>query len=131
LTGGRRARRSARHNLPASLATLRRQEESMEKLGLAAAADWIGATMSLPDTVSAGASVSFKPKLHIQQKTEAKQGKAPRVSEEAARRIAWRSGIDHIEEILLSGERWEVAGRDRTGNEKALDIHAYDGRILN
>ncbi len=55
---------------------------------------------------------------------------AYRVSEEAARRIAWRSGVDHIEDLVLVDERWEVAGRDRSGNELAVDIHAHDGRIL-
>ena len=55
---------------------------------------------------------------------------AYRVSEDAARRIAWRSGIDHVEDLLLVDERWEVAGRDRNGNEVAVDIHAHDGRIL-
>lgn len=52
------------------------------------------------------------------------------IAEAAARQIAWRSGIDHIEEALLWGDRWEIAGRDREGNEIALDIHAYDGRVL-
>ncbi len=28
------------------------------------------------------------------------------------------------------GSRWEIAGRDRDGNETMLDISAYDGRIL-
>ena len=62
---------------------------------------------------------------------KAKKPGQPTVSEASARRIAWRSGVDHIEEIILSGERWEVSGRDRIGNEKALDIHAYDGSVLN
>lgn len=98
----------------------------MKKPGLAAAF-WIMAGIAMPGTVSAGASVPAKPTLHIQQKAAG----TPLVSEAAARRIAWRSGVDHIEEIVLSGERWEIAGRDRSGNEKALDIHAFDGRILN
>ncbi|MET3891468.1 hypothetical protein ABIE41_002544 [Bosea sp. OAE506] len=55
---------------------------------------------------------------------------AYRVTEKAARRIAWRSGVDHIEDLVLVDERWEVAGRDRSGNEVAVDIHAHDGRIL-
>lgn len=55
---------------------------------------------------------------------------ADRVSESGARRIAWRSGIDHVEEILLRDERWEIAGRDRSGNEVAVDIDAHDGAIL-
>jgi len=52
------------------------------------------------------------------------------LSEDGARQIAWRSGLDHIEEIVLSGKRWELAGRDRTGQEMTLDIDAGDGRLL-
>jgi hypothetical protein len=56
---------------------------------------------------------------------------APAISERLARSIAWSVGVVHIEEIVLYGERWEVAGRDGEGNEKAIDISADDGRILN
>jgi hypothetical protein len=56
---------------------------------------------------------------------------APVISERLARSIAWSSGVMHIEEIILYGERWEIAGRDREGNEKAVDISAEDGRVLN
>lgn len=55
---------------------------------------------------------------------------AARLSEDDARYIAWSSGIDHIEEIVLSGNRWEIAGRDRMGQEIRLDIDAADGRLL-
>ena len=81
----------------------------------------------VPVTASAGVSMPRKPTLHIQQQP----AKALRVTEDAARRIAWRFGFDHIEEIVLAGDRWEIAGRDRAGYEKLLDIHAHDGRILN
>ncbi len=57
-------------------------------------------------------------------------GTPPLLSEQGARQIAWRFGITHVEEIARSGSRWEIAGRDRDGNEAVLDISAYDGRIL-
>ncbi|MCZ8042218.1 MAG: hypothetical protein O9330_07055 [Beijerinckiaceae bacterium] len=53
-----------------------------------------------------------------------------KISEAAARRIAWGSGIDHIEDIVLADGRWQVAGRDRSGTEITVDIHARDGRVL-
>ncbi|KPF65981.1 hypothetical protein IP69_16035 [Bosea sp. AAP35] len=81
----------------------------------------------VPLTAAAGVSMPLKPTLHIKQNP----AQALHVSEQAARRIAWRFGFDHIEEIVLAGDRWEIAGRDRAGHEKLLDIHAYDGRILN
>ncbi len=112
----------------------------MMQIGCMAAAAWLTAGLAGTGTVLAGMSEAPNQKTHIHDKLVAKQAnapparaphaKAPKVSEESARRIAWRSGVDHIEEIVLSGERWEVAGRDRTGNEKALDIHAYDGSVL-
>lgn len=56
---------------------------------------------------------------------------APLAIDEAdARRIAWSHGLDHVEEIALVGERWEIAGRDRAGVEAAIDIDARDGAIL-
>jgi len=64
-------------------------------------------------------------------KSKARKPGPPLVSEASARRIAWRSGLDHIEEVVLLDEHWEVAGRDRTGNEKTLAIDADDGRVLN
>lgn len=93
-------------------------------LGAVVAAAWTVAAMvtctpadaGRPDTASAHVASVHNP--------------AYRVSEDAARRIAWRSGIDHVEDLLLVDERWEVAGRDRGGNEVAVDIHAHDGRIL-
>lgn len=53
-----------------------------------------------------------------------------KISEDSARRIAWGSGIDHVEDVLLADGRWQVAGRDRSGNEITVDIHVHDGRIL-
>lgn len=53
-----------------------------------------------------------------------------KISEASARRIAWGSGIDHIEDVLLADGRWQVAGRDRNGNEITVDIHVHDGRVL-
>lgn len=54
----------------------------------------------------------------------------PSVSREQARDIAWRLGIVQIEEMALAGIRWEIAGRDEGGNERVLDINAYDGSVL-
>ena len=89
-------------------------------IGLAAvaglpAANWLGATRPAPSLTAGEAQAAPA---------------AARLSEDEARRIAWGSGLDHIEEIVLSGERWEVAGRDRTGLEIRLDIDAVDGRLL-
>lgn len=56
---------------------------------------------------------------------------APSVSERVARDIAWSFGIVRIDEIALAGARWEIAGHDQDGNERQIDISAYDGRILN
>lgn len=102
----------------------------MRQIAFMAGAAWLAASVVGAGTASAAMSESPKHKVHIHNKLAAKHAKAPRVSEESARRIAWRSGVDHIEEITLSGELWQVAGRDRAGNEKALDIHAYDGSVL-
>ena len=57
--------------------------------------------------------------------------KIPTVSERVARDLAWSFGIVRIQEISLAGARWEVSGFDAQGNEKLLDISAYDGRVLN
>lgn len=54
----------------------------------------------------------------------------PSVSRQQARDIAWRLGIIQIEEMALDGIRWEIAGRDESGNERLLDINAYDGSVL-
>jgi hypothetical protein len=102
----------------------------MNQIAFLAAATWLAAGLVGTGSASAAGPEAPKHKAHIQGKLAAKLAKPPRVSEEAARRIAWGSGVDHIEEIVLSGELWEVAGHDRFGNEKALDIHAYDGRVL-
>jgi hypothetical protein len=102
----------------------------MKQFAFLAGAAWLAAGLVGAGTASAATSASPHHKTHIHNKLAAKHAKPPRLSEEAARRIAWRSGVDHIEEIVLSGELWEVAGRDRAGNEKALDIHAYDGSVL-
>jgi hypothetical protein len=55
----------------------------------------------------------------------------PAVTRQEARDIAWRLGIVQIEEIALYGVRWEIAGRDEKGDERVLDLSAYDGRVLN
>lgn len=93
-------------------------------LGAVAAAAWAVAaavTCTPADAGRPGTAATQVASLH---------DPAYRVSEDAARRIAWRSGVDHIEDLVLVDERWEIAGRDRSGNEVAVDIHAHDGRIL-
>ncbi len=57
--------------------------------------------------------------------------RAPAISERIARDIAWSFGIVRIDEIALAGMRWEIAGHDQEGNERVLDISAWDGRPLN
>jgi hypothetical protein len=58
-------------------------------------------------------------------------GKAPhiRIDVVQARRIAWEYGLIRIEEIALSGSRWEIAGRDTRDDEMALDIDAHSGAV--
>lgn len=53
-----------------------------------------------------------------------------RISEDAARRIAWTHGLIHIEEVVLIGGRWEVSGRDREGFENTLDIRICTGEVV-
>lgn len=100
----------------------------MKQTCLTVGAIWLVAGASLSAAAWADTPDPTKPPVSIDKLS--KTTPPPRVSEEAARRIAWRSGVDHIEEIMLAGEHWEVAGRDRAGNELALDIHAHDGRVL-
>ena len=95
-------------------------------MGLAAAA---AASWGIVTVVTCSPADAGRPAVAAAQTVNIDRP-AYRVSEEAARRIAWRSGIDHIEDLLLVDERWEVAGRDRSGNEVTVDIHAHDGRIL-
>jgi len=103
----------------------------MKRIAFAAAGlAWLATGFALPCTASTRASDAPKPAVHADRSLASKLV-APRISEASARRIAWRSGMDYIEEITLAGDHWEVAGRDRMGNEKALDIHVEDGRILN
>ena len=87
---------------------------------------FLGAPM--PALASATPPAGQPPSVRIPVAASAQPKQA--IAEAAARQIAWRSGIDHIEEALLWGDRWEIAGRDREGNEIALDIHADDGRVL-
>jgi len=72
--------------------------------------------------VAAEASASGKAR-----KTAAPQ---PTISESQARSIAFRHGLVHIEEIALAESRWEIAGRDPDGAERALDLSAHDGAVL-
>jgi hypothetical protein len=52
------------------------------------------------------------------------------ISERQARDIAWSAGLVHIEEIIRSDDRWEVAGRTAEDDEMNLDIDIRNGRIL-
>lgn len=54
----------------------------------------------------------------------------PSVTERQARDIAWGAGLVHVDEIMRLDDRWEVAGRNRAGDELALDIDLRDGRVL-
>ncbi len=54
----------------------------------------------------------------------------PMISERQARDIAWSAGLVHVEEIVRSGDRWEVAGRTAEDDEMSLDIDIRNGRIL-
>ncbi|HEV7260915.1 MAG TPA: hypothetical protein VGN82_24255 [Bosea sp. (in: a-proteobacteria)] len=102
----------------------------MKHIAVFAGAAWLATGFVGADTAPPVAPESPQHKARSHSVVATTQAKAPRVSEESARQIAWRAGVDHIEEIVLSGELWEVAGRDRAGNEKALDIHAHDGSVL-
>ena len=102
----------------------------MQRFAFMGGAMWLAASVAGAGAASAAMSEPPGHKAHLHDKPAAKQARPPRVSEASARRIAWRSGVDHIEEIMLSGEQWQVAGRDRSGNEIALDIHAHDGSLL-
>ena len=102
----------------------------MRQIAFMAGVAWLAASVICTGTASAAMSEPPQQKADIHNKLAAKQAKPPRISEESARRIAWRSGLDHIEEIALLGEQWEIAGRDREGNEMVLAIHAHDGSVL-
>ncbi|RDJ27130.1 hypothetical protein DWF00_09000 [Bosea caraganae] len=52
-----------------------------------------------------------------------------RIDQRQARDIAWDYGITRIEEMALSGSRWEIAGRDSEDEEIALDIDAHSGEV--
>ena len=52
------------------------------------------------------------------------------ISERQARDIAWSAGLVHVEEIIRSDDRWEVAGRTAEDDEMSLDIDIRNGRIL-
>jgi hypothetical protein len=54
----------------------------------------------------------------------------PTISERQARDIAWSAGLVHVEEIIRSDDRWEVAGRTAEDDEMSLDIDIRNGRIL-
>lgn len=113
----------------------------MKTLALAAGAIWVAAAVAIPCLASTEKSAAMRHPAQAHDtlagaspiNTTSRTGKpgVPLVSEASARRIAWRSGLDRVEEVALLGDQWEVAGRDRSGNEKTLAIHAHDGRILN
>ncbi|MDP2296607.1 MAG: PepSY domain-containing protein [Pseudolabrys sp.] len=49
---------------------------------------------------------------------------------EDARRIARENGMKTVKEIELDDGRWEVEGRDGTGREMEIEIHARTGAVL-
>jgi uncharacterized membrane protein YkoI len=76
----------------------------------------------------------FVPASPVLAQTEAPKQSAttpaPRIDEANARRIAWRHGLVHVEEIRLYADRWEIAGRDRSGFEATFDVDANTGLLL-
>lgn len=89
----------------------------------------IGSTTSLALAILV--SVSAAPAKSSAGNGPGPAGKPPhiRIDEVLARRIAWEYGIIRIEEIALSGSRWEIAGRGSEDEEMALDIDAHSGAV--
>lgn len=52
------------------------------------------------------------------------------IDRESARRIAWRYGLIHVEEMALENGRWEIAGRTSDDDEISIDIDAKSGALL-
>lgn len=61
---------------------------------------------------------------------ETKTATPGKISEAQARIIAFGHGLVHIEEISLLDGRWELAGRDPSGDELVIDLNARDGSLL-
>ena len=61
---------------------------------------------------------------------ETKTAIMDKISEAQARIIAFGHGLVHIEEISLLDGRWELAGRDLSGDELVIDLNAGDGSRL-
>ena len=61
---------------------------------------------------------------------ETRTATAGKISEAQARVIAFGHGLVHIEEISLLDGRWEIAGRDPSGDELLIDLNAGDGSLL-
>lgn len=61
---------------------------------------------------------------------ETKTATIGKISEAQARIIAFGHGLVHIEEISLLDGRWELAGRDLSGDELLIDLNAGDGSRL-
>jgi hypothetical protein len=101
----------------------------MAAVAMEYAAMMIGSTTSLALAVLA--SVSAAPPSALAGDGRGPAGKPPhvRIDEIQARRIAWEYGIIRIEEIALSGSRWEIAGRGSEDEEMALDIDAHSGAV--
>ena len=55
---------------------------------------------------------------------------APAVSLEQATKIARDAGLVMIREIELDDGKWEVEGRNRTGERRELHIDAASGKVL-
>ncbi len=53
-----------------------------------------------------------------------------KISEAQARAIAFDHGLVHVEEISFLDGRWELAGRDVSGDELVIDLNAKDGSRL-
>ncbi len=61
---------------------------------------------------------------------QAQMPKAPAVSLEQATRIARDNGLVVIREIELDDGKWEVEGRNQSGERRELHIDATSGKIL-
>lgn len=87
-------------------------------------------TLSLAATLSAALLVGVMADAASAEPSAHAEALCTTIDEKAARHIAWTHGLIHLEEIMLMGHRWEVAGRDREGFEMTLDIGACSGKIL-
>lgn len=85
--------------------------------------------LTLPATAAFGLIVLISAQLNDGATVAALPLPQPAISQSLAREIAWSRGMDIVEEISRNGHFWEIAGRDRAGDELILDIDSRDGSI--